>query len=108
MDLHTLVLLDIQAHKDRYMTVNQGLEYLMSIKDDLDREGLITEDTLAMGIARVGSSDVVVKAGKISELIDYDFGGPLHCIVIPSKLHIVEAEYLVEIAGANPEILNEN
>ena len=108
MDLHTLVLLDIQAHKDRYMTVNQGLEYLMSIKDELDREGAITEDTLAMGIARVGSSDVIVKAGKISELIDYDFGGPLHCIIIPSKLHIVEAEYLVEIAGANPEILNEN
>ena len=108
MDLHTLVLLDIQAHKDRYMTVNQGLEYLMNIKNDLDRDGLIGEDTLAMGIARVGSSDVIVKAGKISDLIDYDFGGPLHCIIIPSKLHIVEAEYLVEIAGADPEILNEN
>ena len=107
MDLHTLVLLDIQAHKDRYMTVNQGLEYLMSIHDDLNREGLINEDTLAMGIARVGSKDVCVKAGKIKELIDFDFGGPLHCIVIPSKLHIVEAEYLVEIAGADPGILDD-
>ena len=107
MDLHTLVLLDIQAHNDRYMTVNEGLEYLMSIYEDLDREGLITEDTLAMGIARVGSKDVVVKAGKVSELIDFDFGGPLHCIVIPSKLHIVEAEYLVEVAGADPKILEE-
>ena len=107
MELHTLVLLDIQAHKDRYMTVNQGLEYLMSIHDDLDREGLITEDTLAMGIARVGSKDVCVKAGKIKDLIDFDFGGPLHCIVIPSKLHIVEAEYLVEIAGADSSILDE-
>ena len=73
----------------------------------MDRDGLITEETLAMGIARVGSSDVVVKAGKISDLIDFDFGGPLHCIIIPSKLHIVEAEYLVEIAGADPEILDE-
>jgi len=107
MDLHTLVLLDIQAHKDRYMTVNQGLEYLMNIKNDLDREGLICEDTLAMGIARVGSKDVVVRAGKISELIDFDFGGPLHCIVIPSKLHIVEAEYIVEIAGADSSILDD-
>lgn len=106
-DLHTLVLLDIQAHKNRYMTVNQGLEYLMNIKNNLDREGLIDEDTLAMGIARVGSKDVVVRSGKISDLIDFDFGGPLHCIVIPSKLHIVEAEYLVEIAGANPEILDD-
>ena len=107
MDMHTLVLLDIQAHKDRYMTVNQGLEYLMNIKNTLDYDGTVTEDTLAVGIARVGSKDVVVKAGKISQLIDYDFGGPLHCIVIPSKLHIVEAEYLVEIAGADSEILDE-
>lgn len=107
MDMHTLVLLDIQAHKERYMSVNEGLEYLMNIKNDLDHEGLITEDTLAIGIARVGSKDVVVKAGSIGDLIDFDFGEPLHCIIIPSKLHIVEAEYLVEIAGANPEILNE-
>ena len=107
MDLHTLVLLDIQAHRDRYMTVNEGLEYLMSIYDDLEREGMVTPDTLALGIARVGSADVVVKAGKISELIGFDFGGPLHCVVIPSKLHIVEAEYLVEIAGADPKILDD-
>ena len=79
----------------------------MSIHKDLDREGLIDENTLAMGIARVGSKDVIVRAGKISELLDFDFGGPLHCIVIPSKLHIVEAEYLVEIAEADPEILDD-
>ena len=105
--MHTLVLLDIQAHKDRYMTVNEGLEYLMNIKSDLGDEGIIDEDTLAIGIARVGSKDNIVKAGSIKELIDFDFGSPLHCIVIPSKLHIVEAEYLVEIAGADPEILKE-
>ena len=107
MNLHTLVLLDIQADKERYMTVNQGLEYLMSIENDLNREGLVTEDSLAMGIARVGSKDVCVKAGKIKELLDFDFGGPLHCIVIPADLHIVEAEYLVEIAGADSSILDD-
>ena len=79
----------------------------MSIYNDLDREGLVTPDTLAMGIARVGSEDVVVKAGKIRDLIDFDFGGPRHCIVVPSKLHIVEAEYLVEIAGADSQILDD-
>lgn len=106
MGLHTLVLLDIQAHKDRYMTVNEGLKFLMNIKEELDYDGTIDEDTLAIGIARVGSKDVVVKAGSISQLIDYDFGGPLHCLIIPSDLHIVEAEYLVEIAGADPKILD--
>ena len=107
MNMHTLVLLDIQADKNRYMTVNEGLEYLMNIEKDLERDGLITKDNLAVGIARVGSRDVVVKANSISKLIDFDFGSPLHCIIIPSKLHIVEAEYLVEIAGANPDILND-
>lgn len=107
MNLHTLVLLDIQAHKDRYMTINEGLDYLMNIKKDLDHDGAIVEDTLVIGIARVGSNDVVVKAGKVKDLIDYDFGGPLHCIIIPANLHIVEAEYLVEIAGANLDILDD-
>ncbi|MDO5843320.1 MAG: diphthine synthase [Methanobrevibacter ruminantium] len=107
MDMHTLVLLDIQAHKDKYMTVNEGLENLMTIKDNLDHEGLVNEETLAIGIARVGSKDNLVKAGYVKDLIDFDFGGPLHCIVIPSKLHIVEAEYLVEVAGAPKEILED-
>ena len=110
-DSHTLVLLDIQAHKDRYMSVNQGLKYLMKVKGDLisdgkEDEAIIDEDTLAIGIARVGSSDVVVRGDKIGNLIDFDFGGPLHCIAIPSKLHIVEAEYLVEVCEAPKEILD--
>lgn len=117
---HTLVLLDIQAHKDKYMSVNEGLSYLMKVKDERNEmsernenneeiaidEAVIDENTLAIGIARVGSKDVVVKADKIANLIDYDFGGPLHCIAIPSKLHIVEAEYLVEIASAPKSILD--
>ena len=82
MNMHTLVLLDIQAHKDKYMTINEGLENLMTIKDNLDYEGMIQEDTLAVGIARVGSADNIVKAGYIRDLIDFDFGGPLHCIFI--------------------------
>lgn len=109
-DAHTLVLLDIQAHNDRYMTINQGLKYLMEIKDKKLANGqeiAIDEETLAIGMARVGSKDVVVKADKIANLIDHDFGGPLHCLAIPSKLHIIEAEYLVEIAGAPKEILDD-
>jgi diphthine synthase len=139
---HTLVLLDIQANENKYMTVNQGLKYLMKVKDEIinnDNSSInhnksntnsdnnnengnksnnhlfddsneineiaIDENTLAIGIARVGSKDAIVRADKISKLIDFDFGDPLHCIVIPSKLHIVEAEYLVAIAGADDSIL---
>ncbi|MDR2829972.1 MAG: diphthine synthase [Methanobrevibacter sp.] len=107
---HTLVLLDIQADKNRFMTVNQGLKYLLKVRDELINEKenfLITEENLAIGIARVGSKDLKLKAGKISELINFDFGNPLHCIAIPSKLHIVEAEYLITIAEADKSILDE-
>ncbi|KZX12275.1 diphthine synthase [Methanobrevibacter curvatus] len=134
---HTLVLLDIQAHKNRYMTINQGLKYLMKINEDLkndlnknlssdlndglssdldesnqinsknNNEAILNEESLVIGIARAGSPDVLIKAGKIKDLIDFDFGGPLHCLVIPSKLHIVEGEYLVSIAGANKDILDD-
>ena len=34
-ELHTLVLLDIRAHEDRYMTANQGLEYLLLVESEL-------------------------------------------------------------------------
>jgi diphthine synthase len=105
MDLHTLVLLDIQAHKNRYMSVNEGLEYLLDINDSLDYDGRINSETLAIGIARVGSSSPIIRAGLIKDLIHFDFGSPLHCIIIPSKLHIVEEEYLVEIAGLDSNIL---
>jgi diphthine synthase len=107
---HTLVLLDIQSDKDRFMTVNQGLKYLLNIRDNLIKERidlLINENTLAIGIARVGSKELKIKAGSISELIGFDFGNPLHCIVIPSKLHIIESEYLTTIAGLDKSILND-
>ena len=103
-DFHTLVLLDIQADKSKYMTINEGLEYLMKIYENEENPQL-TPDTLAIGVARVGSKNNTIKADYIKNLIDYDFGGPLHSIIIPSKLHIVEAEYLVEIADAPKEIL---
>ncbi|MDR2623438.1 MAG: diphthine synthase [Methanobrevibacter sp.] len=105
---HTLVLLDIQVDKDRFMTINQGLEYLLKVRDELLNEGkenfLVTEETLAIGVARVGSKDLKIKAGKISDLINSDFGSPLHCIAIPSELQVVEAEYLIAIAGADESI----
>ncbi len=106
-NMHTLILLDIQSHNDRYMTVNEGLKYLMNIKNQLGNKGTIDEDTLAIGIARVGSKEGIIKAGPIKELINFNFGNPLHCIIIPSKLHIIEAEYLVEIAGADFNVLKE-
>jgi diphthine synthase len=105
--LHALVLLDIQAHLDRYMTANQGLEYLLQVADDKD-DGVITGDTLAVVVARAGAGKPVVRADKVSKLVDEDFGGPLHCLIIPSELHFVEAEALVVLGGAPESIIKDS
>ncbi len=93
MGLHTLVLLDIQAHQNYYMTANEGLEYLIS------------EDALAVVIARAGSKEPLVRADSVDKLLKEDFGGPLHCIIIPGDLHFLEAEGLVILGGAPESIL---
>ena len=103
--MHTLVLLDIQAHLDRYMTANQGLEYLLKVEEER-KDKFITKDTLAVVVARAGAEKPVIHAGKIGRLIGEDFDGPLHCLIIPSKLHIVEAEALVILAGAPESIVD--
>jgi diphthine synthase len=107
MGLHTLVLLDIQAHRDYYMTANEGLEYLLRVEGER-KEGLITEDTLAVVIARAGSPEPLVRADRVDTLIREDFGGPLHCIMIPGDLHFLEAEGLVVLGSAPEYILEED
>ncbi|EKQ52733.1 MAG: diphthine synthase [Methanobacterium sp. Maddingley MBC34] len=107
MGLHTLVLLDIQAHRDYYMTANEGLEYLLRVENER-KEGLITEDTLAVVIARAGSPEPLVRADRVNVLTGEDFGGPLHCIIIPGDMHFMEAEGLVILAGAPEYILAED
>jgi len=61
---------------------------------------------LTVGVARAGSPLPVVVARPLVELADYDFGGPLHILVVPADLHFMEAEALVKLAGAPEEVLD--
>jgi len=101
--LHTLCFLDIKADEERYMTVKEGLEGLMEAEKKRKRN-VITRETLVVGVARAGSEDPIVKAGYIGELMDYEFGGPPHSLVVPSRLHFMEAEALITLAGGPEEI----
>ncbi|MGV8076955.1 MAG: diphthine synthase [Methanosarcina sp.] len=94
--LHTLIFLDIDKEKG-YMTVNTALELLLEVEEKRG-EGLIN-GAPAVGIARAGSEKPVVKADYADKLKDFDFGKPLHILVIPGKLHFLEAEALVKLAG---------
>ncbi|MFH0869762.1 MAG: diphthine synthase [archaeon] len=91
--MHTLVLLDIWAHEDKFMTVNQAIEYLLRIEKK--RKGKVfTENTLCIGVARLGSPGQKILTGKAKDLMNVDFGGPLHCLIVPGELHFVEEEAL--------------
>lgn len=104
--LHTLVLLDIQAHKDRYMTINQALEYLSKVESERN-EQVFTEDTIVVGLARAGSEKPLVQGGTVKDIIDFDFGGPLHCLIVPGDLHFVEAEALIALSNISEELLKD-
>jgi len=105
-NLHTMLFLDIQD--ERYMTVNQGVELLLEMEQNADEiikgEGIL-QTALGVGIARAGSDDATVKADFLENLKTYDFGGPLHILVVPAKLHFMEAKALQALSGAPPEIV---
>jgi len=106
LSLHTLCLLDVKAEEKRYMRIREGLESLLKIEEKR-KENVVTMDTLVVGIARAGSNNPTVKAGFLKDLLSYDFGEPPHSIIFPGKLHFMEAEALIVLAGA-PEILRES
>ncbi len=107
--LHTLCLLDIKIsepskedlrygdssspQESRFMTVSQAIKALMEI-ESRRQENFFTDETLCVGCARIGGSDMVVRAGKAKELLDIDFGAPLHSLIVPGNLHFIEEEAL--------------
>lgn len=103
LGLHTLCLLDIKADEKRFLSITEALTLLLKIEQKR-REGVVTPDTVAVGVARAGSPAPTLKAGFVDELVTHDFGEPPQSLIFPGDLHFMEAEALVAFAGA-PERL---
>ena len=104
--LHSLVLLDIDAENERYMTANEGMHLLRDMERRVGRK--VVKDDLLLGVvARAGAPDCVVRAGRIVELEKLSFGPPLHSIIVPGKLHFMEAEALELLARAPRDLVAE-
>ncbi len=103
MGLHSLILLDIQADRNRYMTANEGFDLLLQMEKKLKKH-LISNETIACVVARAGAPDSLIVANTIYQLQSMDFGPPLHTIVIPGNLHFMEIEAL-ELCAALPKEL---
>ncbi|KAN0003805.1 hypothetical protein ACTFIZ_009966 [Dictyostelium cf. discoideum] len=105
--MHTLCLLDIKVKEQsienmcrgrliyeppRFMTVNQCIEQLLEI-EELRNEKVYDQDTLCIGLSRVGQDDQQIVSGTMKELLDVDFGAPLHSFIICGDMHFIEREY---------------
>lgn len=103
-NLHTMLFLDIQSDPvEKYMTVNEGAALLLEMQEAAGETRL--DKLLGIGIARAGSDDAAVKADLLINLQRYDFGGPLHILIVPAKLHFMEATALEVLAGAPKDAL---
>jgi len=95
--MHTLCLLDIKVKEPniemletkgkvvydppKYMTIKEACEQLLHIEEEVKQTGLLSRTgTIAVGVARVGQKDQKIVSGNLGELLEVDFGGPLHSV----------------------------
>ena len=89
--LHTLLLLDIDAEHNKYMTIKEAIEYLLRVEDKR-KEKVFTRITTCVGVARLGSEKPKIISGTAEQLLKADFGEPLHSLIVPGELHFVEED----------------
>ncbi|KAL9034621.1 MAG: hypothetical protein Q9180_005304 [Flavoplaca navasiana] len=111
--LHTLMLLDIKVKEPslenlargrkifeppRYMTASQCAAQMLEIEEDRG-QGAYGPDSLAVGVARLGSDDQRMAAGTLKQISESDLGPPLHSLVLlGQRAHDLERDYIREYA----------
>lgn len=83
--LHTLFLLDIDAEKNKFMDVKEGIDYLLRNN---------VKNQLAVVCAQLGSDKPLIKTGKLNQLKNKKINKFPQCLIIPAKLHFMEEEVL--------------
>lgn len=68
--------------------------YEMHIYNNSLASPALTENTICVGLARVGASDQHIAAGTLQQLSTVDFGAPLHSLVISGCMHPLELDML--------------
>jgi len=102
LGLHTLCLLDLKEPENRYLTINQAIKTLQTIEEQKQQKCL-TQDTAAIGVARAGSDQPVLKAGFLKDLINFDFGSPPYSLIFLGDMHFMEVDALFAFADAPVE-----
>lgn len=86
MGLHTLFLLDLDPVKNRYLSAQQAIQYLLKNK--------VKKNILAIACAQLGSENPIIKVKTLNELEKVKIDKFPQCLIIPGKLHFMEEEAL--------------
>lgn len=88
-----------QPGQPRFMTVAECAKQMLEIEEERN-EGICTpEETLAVGVARLGTENQKIVSGTLKELAEQDLGEPLHSlVVVGKKCHDLERDYVREFA----------
>ncbi|MGQ9788930.1 MAG: diphthine synthase [Candidatus Hadarchaeaceae archaeon] len=100
---HTMLFLDIRDGA-RAMTASEAIEIMFGLEERL-KGNIFVPDLLVVVVARAGSEDCLLRADRAERLCSLDFGSPPHILIVPGRLHFVEAEALEVFAGAPKEVL---
>ncbi|MFW9930623.1 MAG: diphthine synthase, partial [Candidatus Thorarchaeota archaeon] len=106
-EAHSLFLLDIDTVNKRFLSINEAINYLFLTESKEGRK-YISNDTLAVAIARLGFNDFKIIANNINNLKKFDWTeiGPPQALVIPCNLSKPEEEVLFRIWGENGTPIN--
>lgn len=94
--LHTLVLLDPGDEAAEFLGVSEAARLLIEMAKGRPTSA-VTPGTLAVGLARLGHTSAAIRVGPLSDLAEHDLGGPLHCLIVPGRLHFAEEEALSQL-----------
>lgn len=116
--LHTLCLLDIKVKEPtmeslmkkkrefmppKFMSVSEAADQLLQIiqskRESGESELAYDEETLFVGLSRVGHDSQSIVACTLKEMKECDLGPPLHSLILPSNnIHPLEKEYLQQFS----------
>lgn len=93
LGLHTLFLLDLKPDEDKYMKINEAIDYLINLEKK-KKFKVINNNTLCVGCAALGSEDSKIVYGKIFDVREININKIPQCLIIPGKMQFFEEEYL--------------
>ena len=79
--------------EEKFLSVNDAIRYLLKVELKRNQK-IFSEKTLCIGCARIGSNEQIIKFSSAKDLLKYNFGKSVHCLIVPGKLHFMEEEAL--------------